>query len=105
VFNIGGGEVLVILVVALIFLGPSKLPEIARTLGNVTQTVRRISSSFQSEISSSLDESVETDARLRGQSLVGDESKVTEVAESAEKSESPTAVMSEIESDKIEDDT
>ena len=38
-FNIGGGEVLVILVVALIFLGPSKLPEIARTLGKTTQTI------------------------------------------------------------------
>lgn len=104
-FNIGGGEVLVILVVALIFLGPSKLPEIARTLGNITQTVRRISSSFQSELSSSLDESVETDARLRGQSLLRNESKVTEVAESAQNYESPTTSMSEIKTDNIENDT
>jgi len=105
VFNIGGGEVLVILVVALIFLGPSKLPEIARTLGNVTQTVRRISSSFQSELSSSLDESIEIDARLRGQSLLQNESKVAEVGESAEKYESTTTSMSEIETDNIENDT
>ena len=104
-FNIGGGEILVILVVALIFLGPSKLPEIARTLGNVTQTVRRISSSFQSELNSSLDESVETDARLRGQNLLQNESKVAEKGEPAEKYESPTTSMSEIKTDNIENDT
>lgn len=104
-FNIGSGEVLVILVVALIFLGPSKLPEIARTLGNVTQTVRRISDSFQSELSNSLDESVESGARLRGQEILRNESKVVEAAESAEKYESTTTPMTEIKTDNIENET
>ena len=69
-FNIGGGEVLVILVVALIFLGPSKLPEIARTLGKTTQTIRRISESFRSELTSAVDENTELKARQRGSELI-----------------------------------
>ena len=28
--NVGGGELLIILLVALIFLGPSRLPDVAR---------------------------------------------------------------------------
>ena len=73
-FNIGGGEILVILVVALIFLGPSKLPEIARTLGKTTQTLRRISESFRSELSSAVDENTEMQARQRGNDLTVTES-------------------------------
>ena len=33
-FGLGVGEIAVILVIALIFIGPKKLPELARTLGN-----------------------------------------------------------------------
>ena len=32
-FNIGGGELLIIFLVALVVLGPTKLPEAARQLG------------------------------------------------------------------------
>ena len=73
-FNIGGGEVLVILVVALIFLGPSKLPDIARTLGKTTQSIRRISESFRSELTSAVDDNTETQARQRGIDLTATES-------------------------------
>jgi sec-independent protein translocase protein TatB len=48
--NIGGGEILVILLVALIFLGPEKLPEVARQIGKVMGEVRKISNGFQREI-------------------------------------------------------
>ena len=34
--NLGGGEILVILLVALLVLGPSKLPDAARQLGKIT---------------------------------------------------------------------
>ncbi len=73
-FNIGGGEVLVILIVALIFLGPSKLPEIARTLGKTTQTIKRVSESFRSELNSAVDENTERKARERGNDLIGTDS-------------------------------
>ena len=68
-FNIGGGEVLVILIVALIFLGPAKLPEIARTLGKTTQTIRRVSESFRSELDAAVTDGSESQARQRGKEI------------------------------------
>jgi Tat protein translocase TatB subunit len=50
VFSVGGGEILVILLVALIVLGPDKLPEAARKIGNVMGEVRRMSAGFQNEM-------------------------------------------------------
>lgn len=53
-FNVGGGEVLVILVLALVVLGPDKLPEAARSVGKHLGDFRRISSGFRSEISNAM---------------------------------------------------
>src|SRR5829696_2231814 len=49
-FNVGGGELLVIFLVALIVLGPQRLPDAARTVGKVVGEVRKISSGFQHEL-------------------------------------------------------
>ena len=49
-FNIGGGEVLVIALIALIVLGPDRLPEAARTVGKVMGEIRRLSTGFQDEV-------------------------------------------------------
>lgn len=46
-FGIGGTELLVILVVALIVLGPKSVPQIARTLGKAMGEFRRVSTEFQ----------------------------------------------------------
>jgi Tat protein translocase TatB subunit len=54
-FNVGGGEILVILVVALIVLGPAQLPKAARQLGQAMTELRRISSGFQQELTKTLD--------------------------------------------------
>ncbi len=40
-FNIGTGELLVIAVVALLLLGPTRLPEVARTFGKYMRSFRR----------------------------------------------------------------
>jgi sec-independent protein translocase protein TatB len=56
VFNVGGGEVLVILLVVLIVLGPDKLPETARKIGNIMGEVRRMSAGFQNEMRSALED-------------------------------------------------
>ncbi|MGQ0618148.1 MAG: Sec-independent protein translocase protein TatB [Acidimicrobiia bacterium] len=55
-FNVGGTELLVILLVALIVLGPDKLPETARKIGNVMGQLRRMSSGFQNELRSAMDD-------------------------------------------------
>jgi Tat protein translocase TatB subunit len=49
-FGIGGQELLFILVLALIVLGPSKLPEIARTLGKVMGEFNRATDDLKREI-------------------------------------------------------
>lgn len=49
-FNVGGGEVLVILLVALIVLGPDKLPGAVRKVGQVVSEVRKVSAGFQAEM-------------------------------------------------------
>lgn len=57
-FNVGAGELLVILLIALIVLGPDKLPETARKIGNVMGELRRMSSGFQDEMRAAMDEVV-----------------------------------------------
>lgn len=61
-FNVGTGELLVILLVALIVLGPDKLPDAARKIGNVVGELRRMSQGFQDEIRRSMQDSGETRA-------------------------------------------
>ncbi|PWM70474.1 MAG: twin-arginine translocase subunit TatB [Desulfovibrionaceae bacterium] len=46
-FGIGSTELLVILVVALLVLGPKNLPKIAQTLGRAMGEFRKVSTEFQ----------------------------------------------------------
>lgn len=54
-FNIGGGEVLVIALVALIVLGPERLPDAARRVGSFLGELRKMSDGFQSELRSAME--------------------------------------------------
>lgn len=54
-FGIGLGEVLLILIVALIIWGPKRLPKIARTLGRVVRALRKATYDFTSQITKELD--------------------------------------------------
>ena len=55
-FNVGGMELLVIAVVALVVLGPDKLPGAIRQIGQVTGELRRISQGFQTDLRGALDD-------------------------------------------------
>ncbi len=55
-FGIGTTELILILVVALLVLGPKKLPEIARSLGRGMAEFRRASNEFTRTLSASLEE-------------------------------------------------
>jgi Sec-independent protein translocase protein TatA len=50
VFNLGMGEITVILLLALIFLGPGKLPDLAAGLGKLIKEVRKATSDVKNEI-------------------------------------------------------
>ena len=59
-FNVGTPELLVILLVALIVLGPDKLPDAARKVGRFVAEVRRMSTGFQTELRDAMQEPVTT---------------------------------------------
>lgn len=63
-FNVGGPEVLVILLVALVVLGPEQLPKAMRTFGNVMSEIRKVSSGFQSEMRAAM-HAAEADSQSR----------------------------------------
>ena len=54
-FGIGGGEVVLVLVVALIIWGPKRLPEIARTLGKTMNMLKQSTYDLTSQITRELD--------------------------------------------------
>ncbi len=55
-FGIGMPELLIVLAVALLVLGPKKLPEIARSLGRGMAEFRRASTELRNALSAPLDE-------------------------------------------------
>jgi Tat protein translocase TatB subunit len=59
VLGVGTGELLVVLLVALVVLGPDKLPQAARRVGQVVSEVRKVSAGFQAELRDALQEPVE----------------------------------------------
>ena len=63
--NLGGGEMLVILLVALVVLGPTKLPTAIRQVGRVVGELRRIGAGFQQELREATEPLRETQATLK----------------------------------------
>lgn len=49
-FGISGGEVILILLLVLIFFGPKKIPEIARTIGKGINEVKKVQRDINAEI-------------------------------------------------------
>lgn len=52
IFGMGTWETMIILVIALVFLGPDKLPEVARSIGKGLRMLRRAMSSVEYEVRS-----------------------------------------------------
>jgi sec-independent protein translocase protein TatB len=55
-FNLSGSEIVFLLLLALIVLGPEKLPEAVRRFGKAYAEFKKMSTGFQSELKSALDE-------------------------------------------------
>jgi len=54
-FGIGMGEILLILVIALIIWGPGRIVEIGRTLGKLVRTLRKATSDLTTQVTKELD--------------------------------------------------
>ncbi len=54
--GIGGGEILLVLIVALIIFGPGKIVEVGRDLGKAVRAFRRATSDLTAQVSKELEE-------------------------------------------------
>jgi sec-independent protein translocase protein TatB len=80
-FNVGGSELLVIFLVALIVLGPDKLPKAAKQAGQFVAQIRKMSDGFRAELKNAMDDVIETDARTEGAKLAKSEQAEPELHE------------------------
>ncbi len=53
-FNVGPWELTVILIIAVLLLGPRRMLEVSRTIGSVTSQMRKLSNEFLGTIQSEL---------------------------------------------------
>jgi Tat protein translocase TatB subunit len=58
-FNIGAPELLLIFIIALIVLGPQKLPDLARTLGKVVGEFRKATDELKANLNTDIQSSIE----------------------------------------------
>ncbi len=56
ILGIGGWEILAILVIALIVLGPGRVTEVGRTLGKTVRTLKKASSDLTAQVTRELEE-------------------------------------------------
>ena len=82
--NFGGGELVVIVLVALVFLGPDRIPEMARGAGKMLHKFRTMTEGLQSEVSDVLDDPVMKPFRELGEFAARPRQKLTEYALEAE---------------------
>ncbi|MBD35432.1 MAG: twin-arginine translocase subunit TatB [Actinobacteria bacterium] len=72
--NLGGGEILVILIIGLIVLGPTRLPEASKNLGNALRQIRQTSRNFQAELEAAVEDPlIEETARQKGREMLAEE--------------------------------
>ncbi|MEL0041392.1 MAG: Sec-independent protein translocase protein TatB [Ilumatobacter sp.] len=103
-FNLQGGELVIIALLALVVLGPEKLPEAMRHVGRLMRQMRGVRDTFQREFKQALDEPMRDlrrattgsadELRRAAKSMVEPESDSTSedaAAASASESEAPVA--------------
>ncbi|SIO29748.1 Sec-independent protein translocase protein TatB [Halodesulfovibrio marinisediminis] len=90
-FGIGTTEILVILVVALIVLGPKSLPKVARTLGKGLAEFRRVSTDFQRTINTEIAfEEHEKEKKAAEKKIFGEEDSKAEAKPAPEPAAEPS---------------
>lgn len=93
-FNVTGTEVMVILVMALVVLGPEKLPDMIRKAGRLYGEVRRMANGFQSELRDAFDEptrELRETAEMARNAMTGAASDFTSAVQGTFRDERPAA--------------
>jgi sec-independent protein translocase protein TatA len=87
--NIGGGEILLILIVILVFFGPKKIPELAASLGKGLRKFNEAKDGFESQIKTVMKEPLDAinDAKA------GFEAKVMEASQPLREAMIPPSSM------------
>ncbi|MEK6624032.1 MAG: twin-arginine translocase TatA/TatE family subunit [Bdellovibrionota bacterium] len=62
-FGLGAGEMLLIGVIALVFIGPKKIPELARGLGKGLREFQKAKDDFQENIQENIQENLVEDSQ------------------------------------------
>ena len=91
-FNIGTAELLLIFAIALIVVGPRRLPEVARSLGKIVNDLRRMSQEFTTDLTRELEAPAKELAEVK-QEL---EAPVKELTEMKQELEAPVKELTEM---------
>lgn len=89
-FGLGMGELLVILAIALIFLGPKRLPDVASTLGKAIRSFRKATNDLSSQLE--VDDSVKQPLRELRAALRDEPAQVASLPETPPTEEPGAAV-------------
>ncbi len=73
--GIGWGEILLILIVALLVFGPGKMVEVAKTLGKTVNAFKKAAGEFTSQVSKELEEEKKQLEELKKESQTTDPAK------------------------------
>ena len=94
-FGIGTTELVVILLVALVILGPKKLPEIARALGKGLGEFRRVSSDLQRTVNHEIQREEQEERKKKAQEELKKKAEAEAPKAEAPKPEAPETAQAE----------
>lgn len=96
--NFGGGELLVIIVLALIVLGPERLPEMARSAGKAIHKLKTMTSGLQGQVQGVMDDPAMQPLKELGELASRPRQKLAQYALEAEADERARAEEASIDS-------
>ncbi len=95
--NFGGGEILAIIILALVLLGPDRLPEMARNAGKLIHKLKTMANGLQGQVQGVMDDPAMQPLRELGEFAARPRQKLAEYALEAEAEERARAEQTSME--------